>query len=120
MIRHYEGKEVMNDDVIITEYLYVRGHEYRIEKYFCGGIDEDGEEFLEGSCFCEISVYEIVTDDHKAVEKIAEEYDGNIIVKPVMICAPQERYVATVMDESSLADTEEMYEEIIKIIEEIG
>ena len=117
MTREFESKNVCWDDVYITEYLTTAKNEYRITKVFCGGINEEGEEDLESSCYCEICVYETTQNDGKTLERLIEMFNGEYDEEVVMISAPDLRRVARFINESSLADTEEEYEAIIKEIE---
>ena len=117
MTRKFEGKSFFCDDVILTEYLANDENDYRIEMYFVGGINEEGEEDLESSCYCEISVYEVTPNNGKTISRLIEMFNGEYDEDVVMISAPDIRRVARFRNESSLADTYDEYEAIIKEIE---
>lgn len=120
MIVKLESREFFQDDVVMTWRVTKGLNEYIIEKWYCGGIDEDGNEDLQGSCFCDISVFEIIAGNHDVVEKIAKEYDGEITEEEVYITFPDVKWNVCVRNEQSYDDTSRIFDEFVKIIEEIG
>ena len=59
MVITFNGKNYQFDDVSYSWTITNGIREYVIEISFCGGVGEDGEEYLYNSCFADISVSEV-------------------------------------------------------------
>ena len=50
--RIVEEKYIDFEDVTINEYLETDKGDFNLERFYIGGLDENGDEWLEGSCEC--------------------------------------------------------------------
>ena len=105
---YFEEKNYNFDDINYSWYISSPLNDYRLQMSFLGAIDEEGEEDLYSSCFCEISIHEV--EHHKQYimdtvkERIENDYsiDLNTYDETICICAPDVRSSIYYRNESSL------------------
>lgn len=109
MIRvEFEEKTDIFDDVVLNWYIESPLNDYRLTMQFCGAIDEDGNEDLNSSCFCEISINEVENHKSYIIDTIKERIENDINIElekssmSILLYAPDVRSSLYYRDESSL------------------
>lgn len=103
----FEGKSIMMEDISYTWIIESEINSYRLSLVFIGGIDENGEQFLEGSCMAYISLNEIAHNIPSIIDQINSKTDieSKIESDTIMINAPEDRLTIMIENTSSYSDT---------------
>jgi hypothetical protein len=106
------------DDVIINEYLETDKGDFNLERYYIGGIEEDGTEYLDGACGCIISLNEVSADnDHKVISDLLSilntDYEVKVDDEVIYMTFPDIRRSLTIENYDCEGETENIIE-IIK------
>ena len=104
---YFEDKELdtYNDDVIYEWYMSSSHGDYRLVMRFCGAINENEEENIDLSSFCNISLNECTSNDSCFIESIKKRVEDELSIEfetyeaTVMICAPDIRREIYIDDE---------------------
>ncbi len=117
MIRvEFEERTDIFDDVVLNWYIESPLNDYRLTMQFCGAIDEDGNEDLNSSCFCEISINEVENHKSYIIDTVKEriENDINIELEESSMYAPDVRSPIYYRDESSFDSSIQYAKEFLK------
>lgn len=114
--RIVEEKYIDFEDVRINEYLETDKGDFNLERYYIGGLDENGDEWLEGSCGCIISLNEVTQDvNHTAIKDLASilsDYEVKIEEETIYMTFPDIRQSLTIDNYDSESTTETIIQTI--------
>ena len=126
MIIKFEGKDItgFDEDIIFSWFIKTPFNNYRVTKEFIGAIDpESGEEDLEKSIFCDISVYEISQNKPEILKSVVDslpDIEFKTYEDTVYNTHPTPRACIYVRDEGNLSNTNKIFEQIMsQLIKEL-
>ena len=91
---YFEEKNYNFDDINYSWYISSPLNDYRLQMSFLGAIDEEGEEDLYSSCFCEISIHEVEYHKQHIMDTVKERIENDYSIEletydeTICICAP--------------------------------
>lgn len=104
----FEERTDIFDDVVLNWYIESPLNDYRLTMQFCGAIDEDGNEDLTSSYFCEISINEVENHKSYIIDTVKERIENDINIEleessmSILLYAPDVRSSLYYRDENSL------------------
>ncbi len=117
---YFEEKNYIFDDINFNWYISSALNDYRLQVSFIGAIDEDGNENLNNSCFCEVSLYEVEQHKPYIMKTVKERIENacsielNGYEETIYMCASDVRSSIYYRDENSFDSSIQYAKEFLK------